>query len=259
MLHAESSSMIHKSDSMVSALPTSLQPPQIAKSMNFNLPIKLNRDNYINWKALVMPAIRAIKLKDFITGERICPSKFVEYDLVVVLVSQQSSVTFHEAQYMLMIHEQRIEHLNSSVQVEVPPSANFAAVLLMVVEETTTIEANEAGADGIMLTGLLAKSAVVLGILQLSVTTDMTEMPIKILPLLVSKLHKVLCKFILKLVLLQISLMVLLLTIVNRPTIQILFNNIKLTIIRHQPLFHLLKWWVILLGMQIVELPATSS
>ncbi|KAL5802268.1 hypothetical protein ACOSQ3_030728 [Xanthoceras sorbifolium] len=74
----ESSSTIHKSDSMVSALPTSLQPPLIAKSMNFNLPIKLNHDNYIYWKALVMPAIRAMELEDFITGERICPSKFVE-------------------------------------------------------------------------------------------------------------------------------------------------------------------------------------
>ncbi|KAL5775691.1 hypothetical protein ACOSP7_013248 [Xanthoceras sorbifolium] len=127
----ELSSTIHKSDSMMSSLPTSQQPLLIAKSMNFNLPIKLNRDNYIYWKALVMPAIRAIELEDIITGEQLCPSKLKFYllmnDLVVVLVSHQSSITFHEAQYMLMIHEQMIEHLNSSTQVDVAPSANFAA------------------------------------------------------------------------------------------------------------------------------------
>ncbi|KAL5748355.1 hypothetical protein ACOSP7_025385 [Xanthoceras sorbifolium] len=48
-----------------------------------------------------------------------------EYDPVVVLVSQQSGITLHEAQYMLMIHEQRIEHLNSVASVDVPQSANF--------------------------------------------------------------------------------------------------------------------------------------
>ncbi|KAL5746839.1 hypothetical protein ACOSQ2_024136 [Xanthoceras sorbifolium] len=60
----------------MAALP--LSSPLIAKLMNFNLPIKLSRDNYIYWKALVMPNIRAIKLEDFITGDRPCLSKFVE-------------------------------------------------------------------------------------------------------------------------------------------------------------------------------------
>ncbi|KAL5758948.1 hypothetical protein ACOSP7_021559 [Xanthoceras sorbifolium] len=245
---AESRSMIHKSDSMMALLPTLLQPPLIVKSMNFNIPIKLNRDNYIYWKALIMPVIRAIEFKDFIIGKRICPSKFVEvlsfngvdkeitfnpdfsawkrcdqfllgwllstisenlieevtecvtsidawktlasmfsqqfmakllqlkqqlqglkkglssineyllkikeitdglrsvgqavsdqdlllnalnglgqeYDSVVVLVSQHNYISFHEAQYMLMIFVQMIDHLNFSTQVEVTPSANFA-------------------------------------------------------------------------------------------------------------------------------------
>ncbi|KAL5778513.1 hypothetical protein ACOSQ2_009250 [Xanthoceras sorbifolium] len=230
----ESNSTIQRPEQMMAALPGSSL--LIAKSMNFNLPIKLNRDNYIYWKALVMPNIRAIELEDFITRERQCPSKFVEvlfsngvdkelvlnlefsiwkrfdqfllgwflstiseglvgqvtecimfsqqsmakvlqlkqqlqglkkgsnsindyilkvkgigdglrsagqvvsdrdlllnvlnglgheYDPVVVLVSQQSGITLHEAQYMLMIHEQRIEHLNFIVSVDISPSANF--------------------------------------------------------------------------------------------------------------------------------------
>ncbi|KAL5799537.1 hypothetical protein ACOSQ4_032421 [Xanthoceras sorbifolium] len=242
---AESSSTVQRFEPPMAALP--LSSPLIAKSMNFNLPIKLSRDNYIYWKALVIPNIRAIELEDFITGNRPCPSKFVEtlasngvdkeltlnpefsvwkkydqfllgwllstisegligfvtecltsleawktlesmfsqqsmakvlqlkqqlqslkkgassindyilkvrgigdglrsagqavsdrdlllnvlnglgheYDPVVVLVSQQHGVTLHEAQYMLMIHEQRIEHLNSVASIDVPQSANF--------------------------------------------------------------------------------------------------------------------------------------
>ncbi|KAL5734075.1 hypothetical protein ACOSP7_031936 [Xanthoceras sorbifolium] len=120
---AESSSMIQRPEQVMAALPAS--SPLIKKSMNFNLPIKLNRDNYIYWKANVMPNIWAIELDDFITSERQCPSKFVEYDSVVVLVSQQRGITFHGAQYMLMIHEQQIEHLSAAGSVDFSPSANF--------------------------------------------------------------------------------------------------------------------------------------
>ncbi|KAL5732563.1 hypothetical protein ACOSP7_031918 [Xanthoceras sorbifolium] len=48
-----------------------------------------------------------------------------EYDPIVVLVSQQSGITLYEAQYMLMIHEQRIEHLSAAGSVDISPSANF--------------------------------------------------------------------------------------------------------------------------------------
>ncbi|KAL5780783.1 hypothetical protein ACOSQ2_011520 [Xanthoceras sorbifolium] len=52
-----------------------------------------------------------------------------EYDPVVVMLSQQQlTMSLHEAQYMLMIHEQRIEHLNSFAQIDVPaPAANFVS------------------------------------------------------------------------------------------------------------------------------------
>ncbi|KAK2663134.1 hypothetical protein Ddye_001708 [Dipteronia dyeriana] len=49
----------------------------IAKSLNYNLPVKLNHDNYIYWKALVLPTIRALELEDFVNGVRLCPSKSV--------------------------------------------------------------------------------------------------------------------------------------------------------------------------------------
>ncbi|KAL5824371.1 hypothetical protein ACOSQ3_020434 [Xanthoceras sorbifolium] len=47
-----------------------------------------------------------------------------EYDPVVILVSQQHSISLLEAQYMLLIHEQKIDHLNSAAHVDVSPSAN---------------------------------------------------------------------------------------------------------------------------------------
>ncbi|KAL5739513.1 hypothetical protein ACOSQ2_028693 [Xanthoceras sorbifolium] len=158
----------------------------VAKSLNFNFPIKLTRDNYVYWKTLVLPSIRALELEELITGERLCPNKFVhvtnlessvsdvqqlqvlkkgsssivdfilqikgigdglrsvrevvtdrdlllnvlnglgyDFDPVVVI---QCTMTLHKAQYMLMIHEQRIEHLNSAGQIDVPqPTANFVA------------------------------------------------------------------------------------------------------------------------------------
>ncbi|KAL5822979.1 hypothetical protein ACOSQ3_020938 [Xanthoceras sorbifolium] len=44
-----------------------------------------------------------------------------DFDPVVVMItSQESTMTLYEAQYMLMIHEQRIEHLNSAGQINVP-------------------------------------------------------------------------------------------------------------------------------------------
>ncbi|KAL5737759.1 hypothetical protein ACOSP7_030520 [Xanthoceras sorbifolium] len=221
----------------------------ISKALNFNLSVKLTRDNFVHWRAQILLAIRALSLEEYINGGRLCPNKFVEisatdgttesiinedfvawcktdqlllywlmstisegligevtdcqsslefwriietlfsresfakvlqlkqqlqsvrkgsstisefilkikgfgnglrsagqtvtnqdlllsvlnglgheYDPVVVMLSQQQlTMSLHEAQYMLMIHEQRIEHLNSVAQVEVPavPSANF--------------------------------------------------------------------------------------------------------------------------------------
>ncbi|KAL5855714.1 hypothetical protein ACOSQ4_005516 [Xanthoceras sorbifolium] len=189
MAAASSSSLQQSSQSLLRSA-SILDRPAIAKNLNFNLLIKLNRDNYVYWKTLVLPSIRALELEELITGERPCPSKFTklvnpvtlekesqqlqnlrkvsssiadfvlkvkvigdglrsagqvitdrdlllsvlnglghDYDPVVVMItSQQHSVSLHEAQYMLMIHEQQIEHLSSISQIEVSaPTANFVA------------------------------------------------------------------------------------------------------------------------------------
>ncbi|KAL5815035.1 hypothetical protein ACOSQ4_025676 [Xanthoceras sorbifolium] len=222
----------------------------ISKALNFNLSVKLTRDNYVYWRAQILPAIRALALEEFINGSRLCPAKYVvassaegvresvinedfeawcradqlllcwlmstisesligevtdclsslefwrvietlfsrgslakvlqvkqqlqsvrkgsssisefilkvkgfgnslrsagqtvidqdlilcvlnglghKYDSVVVMLSQQQlTMSLHEAQYMLMIHEQRIEHLNSFAQIDVlAPAANFVS------------------------------------------------------------------------------------------------------------------------------------
>ncbi|KAL5760760.1 hypothetical protein ACOSQ2_019598 [Xanthoceras sorbifolium] len=60
----------------------------IAKSLNFNFPIKLTRDNYIYWKTLVLPSIRALELEEFITCEKSCPAKFVHVSESEIVISE---------------------------------------------------------------------------------------------------------------------------------------------------------------------------
>ncbi|KAL5798929.1 hypothetical protein ACOSQ2_003749 [Xanthoceras sorbifolium] len=185
-----SSSSVQYANPSFSRTPSVLDKTMIAKSLNFNFPIKLTRDNYVYLNTLVLPSIRALELEEFVTSERLCPNKFVhvtnpesfvsdvqqlqvfkkdssyiadfilkvngirdglrstgqvvtdrdlllnvlnglshDFDPVVVMItSQQSTMTLHEVQYMLMIHEQRIEHLNSDRQIDVPqPTVKFIA------------------------------------------------------------------------------------------------------------------------------------
>ncbi|KAL5843416.1 hypothetical protein ACOSQ4_009374 [Xanthoceras sorbifolium] len=52
-----------------------------------------------------------------------------DYDSVVVhIASQQQSIPLEEAQFLLVMHEQRIEQLNFSSQIDITgPNANFAS------------------------------------------------------------------------------------------------------------------------------------
>ncbi|KAL5757180.1 hypothetical protein ACOSQ2_021926 [Xanthoceras sorbifolium] len=45
--------------------------------LNFNLPIKLDRMNYLFWKAQVLPAIRAYNLEEYIFESKPAPNKYV--------------------------------------------------------------------------------------------------------------------------------------------------------------------------------------
>ncbi|KAL5733895.1 hypothetical protein ACOSP7_031756 [Xanthoceras sorbifolium] len=46
--------------------------------LNFNLPIKLDRENYPLWKAQVLPAIRAYNLEEYIFESKIARAKYVD-------------------------------------------------------------------------------------------------------------------------------------------------------------------------------------
>ncbi|KAL5854653.1 hypothetical protein ACOSQ4_004455 [Xanthoceras sorbifolium] len=50
----------------------------LAKTLNSNLPLKLDKTNYIYWKTQVMPAIRALDLEDYISPSVSAPPKLIE-------------------------------------------------------------------------------------------------------------------------------------------------------------------------------------
>ncbi|KAL5777012.1 hypothetical protein ACOSP7_009938 [Xanthoceras sorbifolium] len=54
------------------------QSQLIFKNLNFNLPIKLDDNNFIYWKTQILPVIKAFDLEDFIFGSSKCPSKFID-------------------------------------------------------------------------------------------------------------------------------------------------------------------------------------
>ena len=49
----------------------------LAKSLHFNLQIKLDNDNYTQWKAQVFPVIRAFQLEDYVLSHKSTPPKYV--------------------------------------------------------------------------------------------------------------------------------------------------------------------------------------
>ncbi|KAL5753555.1 hypothetical protein ACOSP7_021775 [Xanthoceras sorbifolium] len=55
-----------------------VQASSFPNHLNFNLPLKLDYDNYVIWKSQVLPAIRAYDLEEFILGESRSPQKFIE-------------------------------------------------------------------------------------------------------------------------------------------------------------------------------------
>ncbi|KAL5758053.1 hypothetical protein ACOSP7_020664 [Xanthoceras sorbifolium] len=57
---------------------SSIEFNAIAKTSNFNFPVKHDQDIYIHWKAQVLPVIQAYELDDFILGLKPIPPKFVE-------------------------------------------------------------------------------------------------------------------------------------------------------------------------------------
>ncbi|KAI9160735.1 hypothetical protein LWI28_011054 [Acer negundo] len=50
----------------------------ISKNLNFNLPIKLDQNNFVYWKAQILPIVRAFDLDEFLFGPVRRPQKYVE-------------------------------------------------------------------------------------------------------------------------------------------------------------------------------------
>lgn len=50
----------------------------LAKTLNFKLPIKLEKHNYFNWKAQVLVTVRALELEDFIDESKSVLNRFIE-------------------------------------------------------------------------------------------------------------------------------------------------------------------------------------
>ena len=50
----------------------------ISKNLNFNLPIKLDQNNFTYWKAQILPIVRAFDLEEFLFGPVTSPQKYVE-------------------------------------------------------------------------------------------------------------------------------------------------------------------------------------
>ncbi|KAL5758033.1 hypothetical protein ACOSP7_020644 [Xanthoceras sorbifolium] len=61
----------------------------LAKTLHFNLPIKLDEDNFIYWKTQILPAINALDLEDFIDSTKTPPSHNQS--------QQQPQANFHQA------------------------------------------------------------------------------------------------------------------------------------------------------------------
>ena len=54
----------------------------LAKSLNFSLPIKLSKSNYLLWKTQVFPVIQALDLEEHLLGLSLPTNKFVSVEIV---------------------------------------------------------------------------------------------------------------------------------------------------------------------------------
>ncbi|KAL5836921.1 hypothetical protein ACOSQ3_014090 [Xanthoceras sorbifolium] len=55
----------------------------IAKTLSFNVSIKLDRNNYLHWKTSLLPAIRALDLERMISPLTPVPSPYIEVQSTV--------------------------------------------------------------------------------------------------------------------------------------------------------------------------------
>ncbi|KAL5789331.1 hypothetical protein ACOSQ2_004219 [Xanthoceras sorbifolium] len=122
-----------------------------------------------------------------------------DYDPVAVLISsQKQSMSLQEVHYLLMIHEQRLAHLNSSSYVNVPaPSANYVAGNqghrqemedLQMAEEVVAIEEG-AEENTTTMVNQFVKSVEKEVTQQCFATTGLTELMLRIIRIILLIIH----------------------------------------------------------------------
>ncbi|KAK2652535.1 hypothetical protein Ddye_012393 [Dipteronia dyeriana] len=62
----------------------------LAKTLTLNIPIKLDRNNFVYLEALILPAIKALELEGFINGSRPEPHKYIEVNKEVIINDEYS-------------------------------------------------------------------------------------------------------------------------------------------------------------------------
>ncbi|KAL5751674.1 hypothetical protein ACOSQ2_022181 [Xanthoceras sorbifolium] len=72
-----SSSNVMNTSSSAMAGASAFSSP-FTSQLNFNMQIKLDENNYLFWRAQVLPAIRAYNLEDYIFEVKPVPKKFIE-------------------------------------------------------------------------------------------------------------------------------------------------------------------------------------
>ncbi|KAL5769861.1 hypothetical protein ACOSP7_014015 [Xanthoceras sorbifolium] len=76
--HRLSSSFTSQININLPATMNQIDYSSLAKTLNSNVPIKLDKSNYIYWKTQVMPAIRALDLEDYIFGSAVIPEPYID-------------------------------------------------------------------------------------------------------------------------------------------------------------------------------------
>ncbi|KAL5778583.1 hypothetical protein ACOSQ2_009320 [Xanthoceras sorbifolium] len=74
---SSSSNNCQQTQSQQSQQSSTMDFGSLAKTLHFNLPIKLDEDNYIYWKTQILPAVNALDLEEYIDSSKHPPSQFI--------------------------------------------------------------------------------------------------------------------------------------------------------------------------------------
>ncbi|KAL5740224.1 hypothetical protein ACOSQ2_029404 [Xanthoceras sorbifolium] len=87
---SSSSNTCQQTQSQQSQQSSTMDFGSLAKTLHFNLPIKLDEDNYIYWKTQILPAVNALDLEEYIDSSKHPPSQFTNQILLFWLISTLS-------------------------------------------------------------------------------------------------------------------------------------------------------------------------